>query len=72
MDQEFEKIEKVLSQLSDMERLDPCDRLSKLVQKTMDADDSELDEHNLELVSAARQQPYQKFLKRIGKQTGPS
>lgn len=65
-----QQIEKMLSQLSDMEIIAPCDRLSKLIRQTADAGDSELDECDLEQVSAAGLQPYQKFLKRLGEQTG--
>ena len=69
----MKKFEKLLSQLSDMETISPDDRLSKLIAHTADAEtDDELDEYDLDLVSAAGQQPYQKFLKRLGEQTGSS
>lgn len=62
-----QKFEKLLSQLSDMEMISPHDRLSRLIEQTADMDGGELDEYDLELVSAARAQPYQEFLKRLGK-----
>lgn len=67
----MEQFEKLLSQLSDMEMISPNDRLSKLIARTADADD-ELDEYELDMVSAARSQPYQEFLRRMGKRPDPS
>ena len=62
----MDNFEKILSQLFDMETLDPCDRLSKLIQETVDEDDIELDENELELVTAAGLPPYQEFMRRLG------
>ena len=62
----------MLSQLSEMEMLEPGDRLSNLIRQTAEASDDELDELDLELVSAAGRSPYQEFLKRLGGKFGPS
>lgn len=66
----MKKFEKLLSQLSDMETISPDDRLSKLIAHTADAEtDDELDEYDLDLVSAAGAPPYQEFLRWLDKRS---
>ena len=64
----MENMEKLLRLFSDMERLSPRDKLSGTVMAAAAQDAGELNEWELDLVSAAGGEMYQKFLRRLDEQ----
>lgn len=64
----MDEMVKLLSLLADMESFSPHDKLSKIVSDAADRDSGELSEWDLDLVSAAGAQAYQKFLRKLDEQ----